>query len=139
MINSQFFKEFGYRPDSKSVDEKIETSEKKAFYETMGYEFIRKVLPNIFSQNGTDGTGYVKNAQLQEEGDDIKQLQDLEEIVYKNHRNRAETFIKENKEEDAKLSSDLVKIIQSFKAQQKTLEQSVKEMCKLTKKQAVNI
>jgi predicted lactoylglutathione lyase len=50
MINSQFFKEFGYRPNSKSVDEKMEAREDRAFYESIGYEFIRKVIPSIVSQ-----------------------------------------------------------------------------------------
>ncbi len=50
MIDSQFFKEFGYRPNSQSTDEKIDTQERKTFYESMGYEFIRKVIPSIVAQ-----------------------------------------------------------------------------------------
>jgi len=50
VINSQFFKEFGYRPNSKSVDEKIDTEERKDFYESIGYTFIRKVVPSLLKQ-----------------------------------------------------------------------------------------
>jgi hypothetical protein len=50
MINSQLFRELGYRPSSQSIDEKTDTQEKKAFYESMGYEFVRKVIPNLVAQ-----------------------------------------------------------------------------------------
>lgn len=138
MINSQFFKEFGYRPNSKSLTEKIDTQEKKAFYESIGYEFIRKVLPSIVSQNWTDGTGFVKNTQFVEETEKIERRQDIEESQYAWYGVRKEQ-VALSKEKDPQNSSDLAKVVSGSKERQTILQKINKTLCKILWKQATNV
>ncbi len=137
-INSQFFKEFWYRPNSKTVDEKTDTQEKKAFYESMGYEFMRKVIPSILRQGGTDGTGYVKNNQTKEETEKVQRLQDVEEMLYTLYGARREE-VALNKEKDSKIPTELVQTIQGSKESQKHLKEAWKNYCATLGKQATNI
>ena len=136
VINSQFFKEFGYRPNSKSVDEKIDTEERKDFYESIGYTFIRKVVPSLLKQWWEEGTSFVKNIQTQQELEKFERLEDLEESLYAQYRIGN---IDLNKANDPQLASDLAQIIQTSKKQRKTLQATYKEVCTLLGKQAVNI
>ncbi len=138
MIDSQFFKEFGYRPNSQSTDEKIDTQKRKTFYESMGYEFIRKVIPSIVAQWGTGGTGFVKSNQTQEEVDKIGRLQDIEESLYSQYGSRKE-WVALSKEKDPQLSSDLAKTIQGSKERQKKAEEAYKNYCWILGKQATNV
>jgi hypothetical protein len=85
---------------------------KQVFYGTMGYDFIRKVVPNIFSLNGTNDTGFVKNGQLQEVSQDIVQLQNLEESFYGHYSNRRRSIVENNKANDPQLITDLAQTVQ---------------------------
>lgn len=139
MINGQFFKEFGYRPNSKSTTEKVETQEKRAFYETMGYEFIREVLPSIVSQSWKNDTSFVKNTQFVEEAEKIQRRQDIDEsnrdwYIFQNGR-----IGDTSKSNDPKVSSDLVNIISGSKERQTTLEKAKELADKIFRKQANNI
>lgn len=136
MINSQLFRELGYRPSSQSIDEKTDTQEKKAFYESMGYEFVRKVIPNLVAQAWVNGTGFVKNIQTQEELEKVKRLQDMEETMYAQYRIG---LVDTNKANDPQLASDIAEIIRNSKKQRKSIEETGKNICDSLKKQAKNI
>ncbi|MEI6710720.1 MAG: hypothetical protein WCK88_00105 [bacterium] len=137
MINSQFFKEFGYRPNSKTMTEKVDTQQRKTFYENMGYAFLRKVVPNIVAQNGTDGTGFFTASQPQEELKKIQHLQDLEASLYSQYGSRKEG-VALNKEKDPQLSSELAKILQESKKRQKDEKEGAKNICTILGEQARN-
>ncbi len=137
-INSQFFKEFGYRPDSKTVDEKQVTQENKAFYESIGYEFLRKVVPNLVLQAKENNTNYIKNNQTQEETQKIQRLQKLEESLYSQYGPRREQ-VALSKQNDPQQSSDIAKVVQDSRDTQSTLQKVYKNVCTLLEKQATNV
>ncbi len=138
VINSQFFKEFGYRPNSKSADEKVETREDKAFYQSMGYEFIRKVIPSIVSQSEEDGTRFARTLQFPEETERIERLQALEESLYTQYGTRKEE-VALNKENDPKIPTELVQVVEGSEKRQDTLKKTYQNICRILGMQATNV
>ncbi len=136
MINSQFFKEFGYRPKSQTMDEKTNLQERKAFYETIGYGFVRKVIPSILTQKREAGTNFVRNIETQEEYQKIQRYQELEESSYPLYNNRKQLIASE-KESAPYASSDLVKVLERYKALEKLLTKTFKDVCSIA--QAENV
>lgn len=138
LINSQFFKELWYRPNSKTVGEKVATQEHKALYETIGYEFMRKVIPNLASQSDVNNTALIKNIQTQEETQKIQEIQDRTEALYAQYRNRLWN-IEQGKANDPLPGSELVKNIEAEKQIRKNAETAEKNICNITGKQAVTV
>lgn len=138
-INSQFFKEFWYRPDSQTVDEKQAIQENKTFYTSIGYEFLRKVIPSIVLQAKEKNTNYIKSNQTQEETQKIQRLQILEESLYTQYGSRREQ-VALSKQNDPKQSSDLAQTIQDSRETQDTLKKIYNgNICPLSREQATNV
>ncbi|MFA6079923.1 MAG: hypothetical protein WC753_00375 [Candidatus Gracilibacteria bacterium] len=94
VINSQFFKEYGYRPKSQTPQETQQEMIKRVFFARTGYDFIRRVIPSLVAQEGgTGGSGYIKNIQTTEELDKIARWRAQDEANYDRYHNRKKTLV----------------------------------------------
>jgi len=140
MINSQFFKEFWYRPDSRTTKESIQNLEKKSFYEKTGYDFVRKVIPSLVAREGWQGgLGYVKNIWTTEELEKIRRLQSQDDDRYKTYNTRKTWIVEKAKASDPKLTSDFAQLVQDTKKHYTSDEEAYKSVCRSLGKQATNI
>lgn len=131
MINSQFFKEFGYRPKSQTMDEKTNFQGRKAFYETIGYWFVRKVIPALASQDWTDGTWYVKNIDTLEVTQKIQRYQELDASFYEIHNNRKQLVASSKESVSYRGVSDLTKVLERYKPLEKLTKKTFKNICSI--------
>ncbi len=139
LINSQFFKEFWYRPNSKTTNESLQNLAKKIFYKGTWYDFVRKAIPSLIAQDKvSDGPGYIKSIQAKDELDKVARLRTMETSLYVQYSIRKES-IAAKKAQDPKLTSDLAQIIGGTQLRQKDLKALYKLVCQNLGKQATNI
>lgn len=139
MINSQFFKEFWYRPDTKTLKETVKKVEKKLFYQKTWYDFIRRVIPNLITQEGwPEGQGYIRAIQTTEELDKVARQQDVEKSLYSQYHQR-KADVEDRKARDAKTGSPLANTIWDTKQRQDWLSKLMKVLNGISGEQAKNV
>lgn len=138
VINSQFFKEFGYRPNTRTIEEKQLNSEQKPFYVSFWYEFLRKVVPSLVSQAKENNTNYIKSNQTQEEIQKIERLQYLEEWLYAQYDIRKK-WVALIQEKNPKTATELIQLVEESKERQSIMQNIYKNICHLLWEQASNI
>lgn len=139
LINSQFFKEFWYRPNTKTTKESVQELAKKLFYQTTWYDFVRKVIPSLVAQDKeSDGPGYIKSIQTKEELDRFARLQEREKLLYSLYSERA-LKVAQSKEKAAINTSDLARIIGDTGQRQEDFQDLEKLVCENLDEQATNV